>query len=586
MGDSLVARIDELIPYTHSLSLLYVEEDHKLLHNVSDVLKKIFSRVDDAHDANDAIGFSKFNTYDLVILDSVSTIMDLHELIKVLKSEQKNLKFIVTVKNFSAEQLVLLYKLGISTTIKKPFNASSLLDEILSVSSTLIADRNYLQPEVEKLSKDLVYERKQVGRFLSNEKKYSEQVSFFQNSIHKNQYFHELTRLPSRYALQEKIGKVKQSLLYINIDHFDFINSIYGMGSANELLKKTGKRLNSFLANNAELFHITADEFVILINNPTDNQDYLLSKQIQALFKEAAIEFDGNAQYVAFSIGIDRGKSKILFVNAKSASKEARSFGGDQTVIYSATSTYVQEQRENLYWIKVLKLAFDENKIFTYYQPIIDNNNPKIKHYEVLCRLKDEHNKLIDANKFIKSAKLIGLITQITRTVIDRAFKEFTHNNYNFSINISRYDLHEEYLIDFLEYKCKTYNIAKNRVYLEIIEDIIVPKCEAIDRQIIELRELGYNLIIDDFGSDKFTFSRMFDLQVDYIKIDGSFIKELNKNTSYKTMVQSIVDFAKRSGIKTIAEHIESGEVLKIVNELGIDYSQGYLLGKPSLTLE
>ena len=586
MEEILVARIDELIPYTNSLSLLYVEEDHKLLHSVSDVLKKIFSRVDDAHDANDAIGFIKFNKYDLVILDSVSTIMDLHELIKALKYQQKSLKFIITVKNFSDEQLVALYKLGINGTIKKPFNASSLLDEILNVSSTLIADRAFFQTEIEKLNKDLLSGKKQIDRFLSNEKKYSEQVNFFQNSIHNSQYYHELTNLPSRYALQEKIGKVKQSLLYINIDHFDFINSIYGMGSANELLKKAGKRLNSFLANNTELFHITADEFVILINNPTDNQDFLLSKQIQALFKEASIEFDNNAQYLAFSIGIDRGKSKILFVNAKSASKEARSFGGDQTVIYSATSAYVQEQRENLYWIKVLKLAFDEDKIFTYYQPIIDNNNPKIKHYEVLCRLKDENNKLIDANKFIKSAKLIGLITQITRTVMDRAFKEFTHNDYNFSINISRYDLHEEYLIDFLEYKCETYNIAKNRVYLEIIEDIIVPKCEAIDEQIIELRELGYNLIIDDFGSDKFTFTRMFDLQVDYIKIDGSFIKELNKNPAYKTMVQSIVDFAKRSGIKTIAEHIENGEVLKIVNELGIDYSQGYLLGKPSLTLE
>jgi len=581
-----MAKINDLLPYTNSLSLLYMEEDQKLLHSVSDVLKKIFNRVDDADDANIALGFAKFNSYDLVIVDSLSTVISTSELILNLKSIQSNLRFIVTVKNFSDSQLLALYKLGIHAVVKKPFSASVLLDEILAVSSSLHRDRSYLQPDLDKLNSNLISERKKTGRLLVNEKKYSEQINFFQKSIHMNRNYDELTGLPTRYVLQEKIGEFQHSLLYINIDHFDFVNSIYGMGNANKLLKKTADRLSSFLPNNAEIFHITADEFVVLLTDPSKDQDYLLSKQIQALFKEAPIEFEGNTQYIAFSIGIDRGTSKILFVNAKSASKEARSFGGDQTVIYSASSLYVQEQRENFYWINVLKMAFDEDKVFTYYQPIVNNKQPEIKHYEVLCRLQDENNRLIDANKFIKSAKLIGLITQITRTVVDRAFKEFSSNDYNFSINISRYDLHEEYLVELLEYKCKTYKISKQRVYLEIIEDIIIPKCDTIDRQIIQLRELGYNLIIDDFGSDKFTFTRMFDLQVDYIKIDGSFIKELNKNASYKKMVQGIVDFAKASGIKTIAEHIESREVLKIVNELGIDYSQGFLLGKPALTLD
>jgi len=581
-----MAKINDLLPFTDSLSLLYMEEDQKLLHSVSDVLKKIFKRVDDADDANIALGFAKFNSYDLVIIDSFTTVMSISELILNLKLIQSNLRFIITVKNSSDSQLLELYTLGIHSIVKKPFTASVLLDEILAVTSSLVSDRNYLQADVDRLNSNLISERKKVAHLLLNEKKYNEQVNFFQNSIHMNRNYHELTGLPTRHVLQEKIGKFQHSLLYINIDHFDFVNSIYGMGNANKLLKKTADRLNSFLPNNAELFHITADEFVILLKDAKKNQDYILSKQIQALFKEVPIEFEGNTQYISFSIGIDSGKSKILFVNAKSASKEARSFGGDQAIIYSSSSLYVQEQRENLYWIKVLKMAFDKDKVFTYYQPIINNRQPEIKHYEVLCRLKDESNRLIDANKFIKSAKLIGLITQITRTVVDRAFKEFSNNDYNFSINISHYDLHEEYLIDLLEYKCETYNIARKRIYLEIIEDILIPKCDAIDRQIIELRELGYNLIIDDFGSDKFTFTRMFDLQVDYIKIDGSFIKELNKNVSYRTMVQNIVDFAKGSGIKTIAEHIESREVLKIVNELGIDYSQGFLLGKPALTLD
>lgn len=580
-----MAKLKDLLPYTSKLSLLYIEEDEELLYSVSDVLKNLFVRVDSANDANDGVGYVKFNNYDLIIVDSISTIMSVHQLIDNLKTLQPNTKVIVTVKSFTDEQLVDLYKLGIHSIIKKPFAASNLLDNLLDVTATLHHDRNYLQSEITTLNTELLYERKRIGRLLLSEKKLHDKIKAYENSIHINKNIHELTRLPSRYALQGTLGKTEQSLLYINIDHFDFINSIYGMGNANKLLKETGLRLKTFLPNNAELYHITADEFVILIDNPAKDQASLLASQIQALFKEAPVEFEDNSHYIVFSIGIDNGQSKILFVNAKSASKEARFFGGDQTVYYSSTSEYMQEQRENLYWIRVLRQAFDEDKIFTYYQPIINNKNPELRHYEVLCRLMDEDNNLIDASKFMKSARLVGLITQITKTVIDKTFKEFKSNNYNFSINISRYDLHEEYLIDFLEYKCERYGIARERIYLEIVEDIIISHSKSVDKQIIELKEMGYNVIIDDFGSDKSTFSRMFDLQVDYIKIDGAFIKELDNNKSYRIIVQSIVDFAKQSGIKTIAEHIENKEVLNAVKELGIDYSQGYLLGKPSLSL-
>jgi len=103
---------------------------------------------------------------------------------------------------------------------------------------------------------------------------------------------------------------------------------------------------------------------------------------------------------------------------------------------------------------------------------------------------------------------------------------------------------------------------------------------------VIRLKESGYHVIIDDFGSDKSTYSRMFDLQADFIKIDGSFIKALNKDKSYEIIVQSIVDFANKSGIKTIAEHVENEEVYEMVKKLGIDYTQGYLLGEPSSELK
>lgn len=580
-----MAELKELIPFTKNLSLLYIDEDEEVLKRFTVAFEKVFSRVDNASDATTGIGFVKLNVYDLIIIDSSSSVMNISQLLTNIRSVNKYQKIIVTTKDIENSEIIKIYKLRVNSVLSKPFKTSSLLDEILYISSMIHNDTSSTTVDLEKLNNDLLYERKRIGRFMLNEKKLNEKIKAFEDNIYINKNIYELTRLPSRYALQTALNGTKQSLLYLNIDYFDFINTVYGMGKANKLLKECSARLKKFLPSNAELFHITADEFVILLDDPSENQDTLLATQMQALFKEAALEFDDLSHYVVFSIGIDRGAGKILFVNAKSASKEARYFGGNQVVIFNSQSDYMKEQRENLYWVKVLKKAFEEDQVFTYYQPIINHNNPSAKHYEVLCRLKDENNNLVDASKFIGSAKLAGLITQITRTVIDKTFKVFTDNHYNFSLNISMYDLHEEYLLKFLNYKCERYNISSDRVYLEIVEDVIISKTASIDKQILELKDSGFHVIIDDFGTDKSSYSRIFDLKADYIKIDGSFIKELNKDNSYKIIVQSIVDFAKKSSIKTIAEHVENIEVYEMVKELGIDYSQGYLLGKPSLTL-
>ncbi|MEA1982610.1 MAG: GGDEF domain-containing phosphodiesterase, partial [Campylobacterota bacterium] len=372
----------------------------------------------------------------------------------------------------------------------------------------------------------------------------------------------------------------------INIDNFDFVNTTYGMGKANKLLKECAARLGMFLPTNASLYHITADEYVILLDEPSLSQAELLANQIQSLFKESPLEFDGHSHFIVFSMGLDHGVGKKLFINSKAASKEARYFGGNQIVTFNVHSSYMKEQRENLYWVGVLQKAFDNDKIFTYYQPIRSNTDSDVKHYEVLCRLMDDNNKLIDASKFIQSAKHVGLITQITKIVIDKTFKLFQNNSYNFSINISIHDLHEEYLLSFLDYKCDRYSILPSRVHLEIVEDIIINKSDIFDKQILDLKKAGYHVVVDDFGTDKSAYSRMFDLQADYIKIDGAFIKGLKKDKAHQVIVKSIVDFAKKSGIKTIAEHVESQEVYDIVNELNIDYSQGYFIGKPSINLE
>jgi len=581
-----MAELKELLPFTKELSLLYIDENQKFLTTITTALKKVFLKVDDANDATLGLDYLKLNTYDIIIVDSSSHIMDINSLIKQIRTINSFQEIIITSQINTNEELPSLCNLNVSSLLLKPFKTTIFLDKIFYIAKKIDHIQKKLNSSYNQMNDDLLYERKRLGRLMMREKTLLKQIETYKDSIHINKFVYELTKLPSRFALQEALDGSKQALIYINIDHFEFVNTTYGMGKANKLLKETALKLNIYLPKNATLYHITADEFVILLNEPSEDQALLLSSQITSLFKESAVEFDEYMHYVVFSIGIDSGTGKKLFINAKAASKEASYFGGNQIIKFDIHSSYMKDQRESLYWISILQKAFTEDKIFIYYQAIMDNNTQTIKHYEVLCRLMDENNTLIDADKFIHSAKQVGLITQITKTVIDKTFKLFTKNDYNFSINISMNDLHENYLVKLLKYKCEKYNIEPTRVHLEIVEDIIISSTASLDEQIMALKEVGFHVIIDDFGTDKSAYSRMFDLKAKFIKIDGTFIKKLSDDKAHQLIVKSIIDFAKNSNIKTIAEHVETEEVFNIVRELGVDYSQGYFIGKPSLNLE
>lgn len=581
-----MAELKELIKFSDKLSLLYIDEDKEFLQNISEVLSKVFLKFDNASNATEGIGSAKFNNYDLIIVDSMSSAMTTEQFVKNIQSINKYQDIIIVEKNLDELKQLALYKLGVGAIVSKPLKISLLLDAILRIISKVAQERSHTTKEIESLNETILYERKRIGRFMASEKKLQETIEAYQNNIEVNKNIYELTKLPNKYALQQALDETHQTILYINIDHFDFINSIYGMGKANRLLKECALRLNKFMPENGTVYHITADEFVVLLDDPQPNQNMILAKQIQSLFKEVPIEFDEFSHFIVFSIGIDSGKSKILFVNAKSASKEARYFGGDQVVIYSPKSDYMLQQRENLYWIQTLKKAFEENRIVTYYQPIINNRDINAtKHYEVLCRLVDTDGKIINAEKFINSAKLVGLATNVTKTMIDKTFKEFKLNDFSFSLNISMYDLHQNYLLKFLQYKCERYNIAPNRVYLEIVKEVILEKSLTVDNQIKELRAAGFRIVIDNFGSDSIVYKRIFELGAEFIKIDGALIKELANQTPYSLMIEGIIKFAHQNSIKIIAEHVENIELYEMVKKCGIDYSQGFAIAKPALTL-
>ena len=170
----------------------------------------------------------------------------------------------------------------------------------------------------------------------------------------------------------------------------------------------------------------------------------------------------------------------------------------------------------------------------------------------------------------------------ITRIVIDKCFKYFKDNDYNFCINITKEDFMKEYLLEYISYKCDYYQMDPARIYIEILESISTETASACLSQIKALKELGCNISIDDFGMDNSNFSRLMQIEADVLKIDGHFIQHLLDDKNAKIIVENIVDFSKKIGAQTVAEYVDSKELYELAKEMGIDYSQGFYIGKPT----
>lgn len=602
-----MVELKDLLPYTKKLKLLCIEGDSAVRQSLVKTFEKVFAQVDDAADGYDGLNHYKINQHDLIITDTNLDNFAALSMIQQIKKINPSQHIIVISNAVDAKTILTWTNLGIRGYITKPISMQSLLESIYNSCSELYtkalqnqqvdatkqikAQKQQMQDGFEqaekKLTESLAYERKRLGRLMGQEKELQSRIIEQDKIISEYKFIDDLTGLKNKNALQEEMKKNgNKALLFIDIDHFESINTLYGMGYGNKVLKETAVRLIAYLPSNAQLFRISADEFVVLIFSPTQDQEFILSQQILAMFQEAPVVIGDIELDVGFSIGMDAGEHNKLFVHAKTASAEAKHRGRGQMVVFQNNSEYVKSQRESLYWIQAVKDALKNDRVMSYYQPIYNNETKRVEKYEALCRILDKNGKVVSAQSFIHPAFLAGLTTKLTRVMVDKAFKYFQSNSYPFSLNISAEDFDENYLEEFLQYKCDYYNISPSRVYIEVVESITSNGTDKALAQIKKLRSLGFNITIDDFGTDQSVFSRLLRLEAKTIKIDSSFIKNIDTNLSNQMIVENIVSFANRIGAKTVAEFVDTKQVHEKVKELGINYSQGHFIGEAKESIE
>jgi diguanylate cyclase (GGDEF)-like protein len=421
-------------------------------------------------------------------------------------------------------------------------------------------------------------------------KKLLETASSIVNIVLKNQeneqkieqmlYNDSLTNLHNKVYLEKVLRNYKnRTLILLNVNNFSYINTAYGFETGDKLLIKIAKILEENFSTKVTC-RINADEFALLFDENIDIKSVV--SDIQKCFYSQEITIDNITLNISFSYGGVYGSTNKLR-NGALALKQAKENGKNKLYIYNQDENNIDNtQRESFIEINnLVHNALNEDKFVPYFQGIRNNTTKQIVKFESLVRIID-NGEIISPYKFLEVAKLSGLLPEITKVMVEKTFKIMSDNNYTFSINITEDDLSQSYLTDYLQTKALFYKIKPSRVILEILEGISSDGKKNHIKQLKKLKSQGYSIAIDDFGTEYSNFERVLDLDIDFLKIDAKYIKDIHTSKKSYEITKAISFFAKNTGIPCIAEFVHNKEVQEIIEDLGIDYSQGYYFSEPT----
>lgn len=393
------------------------------------------------------------------------------------------------------------------------------------------------------------------------------------------QFTDELTSLPNRQRLLKDLKDlVNPKLAIINIDRFKDINNSYGIEIGDEILKRFAKRLLIFKSTNLNIYRMSGDVFAfIAFGNFKIEELYKTCKNLNSLCDRENFIIEDNSFDISFTAGIADYDEKLL-AHAEIALHWAKKINID-IGIFDEEMPIFRELKKNIELTKDIKQALKDDNILMYGQKIINNKTKEIK-YETLMRMKLPTGKILSPFIFLEHAKKARLYPMMTNKMIEKSCEYFKNKDTVFSLNLMIEDIKNEKTVNFLFTKLIESNLA-NRVILEIVESEGIEKFDEVGDFIKKAKSLGCQVAIDDFGTGYSNFEYIIKLNVDYLKIDGSLIKNIHVNDNIRLTVSTIVNFAKILNIKTVAEYVHCKEVQEVVESLGIDYSQGYLFHEP-----
>lgn len=398
----------------------------------------------------------------------------------------------------------------------------------------------------------------------------------------KRLYTNTLTGLPNRLNLLNKMRKDGDvALLILNIDDFKEINDFYGHEVGDQILIEFSLRLKKMFneENKIALQHLGADEFSLLfIQKPSLSEFIIFIQQLVIDVEKMIYFYENNELGIRVTLGASYQKEGALEkadIALKSAKKQKKSY-----LIYDEKLNVEMQYKNNMEWVKKLKYAMETDNIVPFFQAIFDNKSNEVASYECLIRLINKDGDVITPYSFLTIARKSRLYSQLTKIMIRKSCQYFEYLNFDFSVNLSVEDILDKETVEYIKMNIEKYHVSKKIVF-EILESEGIENYGEISLFIKEMKVLGCRIAIDDFGSGYSNFEHLLKLDIDYIKIDGSLIKNLDTDINAQMVVETIVDFAKKLNILTIAEFVHNEAILKKVKELNVNRTQGFFLAEP-----
>jgi diguanylate cyclase (GGDEF)-like protein/PAS domain S-box-containing protein len=401
--------------------------------------------------------------------------------------------------------------------------------------------------------------------------------------------FDRLTKLGTRTKLNHDLKKLDNVLLAImNLDRFSQINDFYGHEFGDCVLKEFAVKLQKctsiFLHKDVEIYRQSGDEFVILDHHSSKEVFIEKVHQILKFIENNSLQIQDEQVDLNVSCGISFEEPNTTLLTADMALRISRKEKKD-LVVYNPSNNLNHVYQKNIEWAKRLKLAINEDRLVPFFQPIVNNETLAYEKYESLVRIIDTDGKIISPFFFLDIAKQTKQYATLTKIMIEKSFETFANRSEEFSINLTVEDIVNKDLSDFISNLLDKYDNIGSRVVFEIVESESINNYQEVINFINHVKYRGCKIAIDDFGTGYSNFEYLIKLKADFIKIDGSLIKNILKDEASRVVVSVIVSFAKQMKIKTIAEFVEDNEILQELQKMGIDYSQGYHFSPPLQTI-
>ena len=400
-------------------------------------------------------------------------------------------------------------------------------------------------------------------------------------------YTDAITNYPNRAALARDILQAPLPLTAIfNIDDFRKINDFYGNHIGDEVLSGVINAFKTYLAQQsfeAQVYKLSADEFGVLVFNQSlceGTRDFLLA--LRSYIESGSYSSEDIDIMITISAGFSLSKEDAI-IKADMALSVAK-HGRRGIVCYEEMPDIKKDYERNLILTRNIRQAIEDDRIVPWFQPILDVKTKEIVKYECLMRLVDRNGTVLLPSEFLNVAYKTRLYFKMAQMMISKSCLYFQNKPYGFNINMTVAEVMNSDMVAYLK-EVVTQTGTAHKLTIELLESEGIEKYPEVAGFINDIKEIGCKVAIDDFGSGYSNFDHLLRLNIDYLKIDGSIISKIDSDRSALIIAETIANFASKLGIHTVAEYVHSNTVDGLLSRVGVDFAQGFHLGRPAAQL-